>query len=68
MSAFSSSDDEHAQNSKSQRRRIVEVPLTAIHPPSLAYPKSLYHGHTPPTPRCHEKTVLREILVGGRGQ
>jgi hypothetical protein len=63
-SASNPSNGEESRKPKTKKRKIVEVPLTAIHPPPLAFPKSLYHGHEPPISQSYERAVLQEIVVG----
>ena len=42
---------------------MMEIPMSYIKVPDLAYPKSAYIGHEYPLPRCNECTVLEDILV-----
>ena len=42
----------------------IEVPLSHICPPPLAFPKSAYTGALPFLPHSSETSALREILVG----
>jgi len=58
------SEDEDTPNSK-KRRKPEEVPMIAIRPPPLAFPKSLYHGYQPSLPQSSEKSILQAIIVGG---
>ena len=57
------SEDENGYVSR-KKRKVIEVPVTAIRPPPLAFPKSLYHGHESTTPRFSERDILRAIKVG----
>ena len=50
-----------------KRSKVVQVPLKAIRPPPLAFPKSLYDGYQFPMPVASERSVLREITVRGAG-
>ena len=59
-----SSERENAQESR-KKQKVVEVPLIAIRPPPLAFPKSLYHGHVNSIPQSSERNVLQGISVGG---
>ena len=43
--------------------RAIEVPLSHICPPPLAFPKSAYSGSLPFVTPSTETSVLREILV-----
>ena len=43
--------------------RAIEVPLSHIRPPPLAFPKSAYSGFLPSINLSTETNVLREILV-----
>ena len=46
-----------------KRRKVVEVPLKAIRPPPLAFPKSLYDGYQHQMPVASERSVLQEIIA-----
>ena len=43
--------------------RAIEVPLSHIRPPPLAFPKSAYSGFLPSITPSTETSVLRDILV-----
>ena len=65
-SVSSSFSSEYESSRKRKRVRVGYVPLTAILPPPLVFPKSLYRGHEPPMPQCSERIVLQDILVGSK--
>ena len=65
-SSSNASDDENeCVPRKKKKVAVVEVPVTAVRPPPLAFPKSLYHGHEPTLPRMPEMQVLQKIIVSG---
>ena len=57
-------DDDTSSSNTELTAHVIEVPLSYIRPPPLAFPKSAYSGSLPSLPRSTETSVLREILVG----
>lgn len=59
-------DDTSSSNTELTKltTHVIEVPLSYIRPPPLAFPKSAYSGSLPSLPCSTETSVLREILVG----
>lgn len=57
-------DDNTLSSNTELTTHAIEVPLSHIRPPPLAFPKSAYSGSLPSLPRSTEASVLREILVG----
>ena len=58
-----SQNDDTPSSDTEVRSLAIEVPLSHIRPPPLAFPKSAYSGFLPSIPRSTESSVLREILV-----
>ena len=56
--------DDDTSFSDTKLTTAIEVPLSHIRPPPLAFPKSAYSGSLTSTPHSIETNVLREILVG----
>ena len=56
-------DDDTPSSDTEITTRAVEVPLSHIRPPPLAFPKSAYSGFLPSITPSTETSVLREILV-----
>ncbi len=58
-----SQDDDTPSSDTEITTRAIEVPLSHIRPPPLAFPKSAYSRFLPSITPTTETSVLREILV-----